>query len=452
MSRVDGVILPDRDAHLNPRPDHWRRYNRRNPTASPGQPLPYQDTHKPDALLPPRAMEGVKTLDLGVGIPPANAARLLACFGAEVIKVEPPDGDSLRMSGPFPGDIPNPETGGLFQYLNVNKKGATLNLDSGQGRSIFKELLSWADIVVEGRGAGVMDRLGLTYEEMEKVNPALVAVSITPFGQSGPYKDFKSCEIQPYAFGGPMYFTGNPDREPVNAANNVSDLHTGLAAATAGMVAFHRAETTGEGDYVDIAAAEVQLGNIDRRAAKLLAYSYTGVVGDRNLDHMGIGSGPFPCADGYVNLLGGEFGFDRVCKLIEREDLVEDPRFNTPEGRRAPTNIEEISGLVISWLYDKPKLQAWEMAQQNRVLSGVVNTTGDLLGDDHFWERGMWVQIKHPTAGEMTMPGKSLKMHRTPWQVHCAAPTLGQHNEEVYCGMLGFSREELSRLRQAGVV
>ena len=277
-------------------------------------------------------------------------------------------------------------------------------------------------------------------------------MSITPFGQNGPYKHYKSHEIQPYAFGGPMYFTGSPEREPVNAANNVSDLHTGLAAATAGMVAFHRAEATGEGDYIDIAAAEVQLGNIDRRAAKLLAYSYTGAVGDRNLDHMGIGSGPFPCEDGYINLLGGEFGFDRVCRLIEREDLMEDPRFNTPEGRRDPANIEEISGIIISWLYGKQKLEAWEIAQQKRVLSGVVNTTEDLLNDDHFWERGMWAQVKHSIAGEMTMPGKSLKMYRTPWQVKSAAPTLGEHNEEVYCGMLGYSREELCKLRQAGAV
>ena len=446
------MILTDEEAHLNPVMALRRCYNRRNPTTFPLPPLSYQNTHNIDTLLPSRAMEGVRVLDLGLGIPPANATRLLGCFGAEVIKVEPSNGDPLRMSGPFLGDIPNSETSGLFQYLNVNKKGITLNLESGQGRRILKDLLGWADMLVEGRGAGVMDGLGLTYEELEKVNPALVAVSITPFGQSGPYKNYKSYEIQPYAFGGPMYFTGNPEREPVNAANNVSDLHTGLAAASAGMVALHRAEATGEGDYIDIAAAEVQLGNIDRRAAKLLAYSYTGAVGDRNLDHMGIGSGPFPCADGYINLLGGEFGFDRVCRMIEREDLMDDPRFNTPEGRRDPANIEEISGLVISWLYDKPKLEVWETAQQKRVLSGVVNTTEDLLNDDHFWERGMWAQVRHPIAGEMTMPGKSLKMYRTPWQVQSAAPTLGEHNEAVYCGMLGYSREELSMLRQAGVV
>ena len=411
-----------------------------------------QQTDSANSIRPPKALDGVRVLDLGHGIPPANATRLLGCFGAEVIKVEPSNGDPLRMSGPFLNDLPDPEASGLFQYLNVNKKGVTLNIKSGHGRRVFRELLSWADILVEGLGAGVLDGLGLTYEELEKVNPALVAVSITPFGQSGPYKNYKSYEIQPYAFGGPMYFTGNPEREPVNAANNVSDLHTGLAAASAGMVALHRAEATGEGDYIDIAAEEVQLGNIDRRAAKLLAYSYTGAVGDRNLDHMGIGSGPFPCADGYINLLGGEFGFDRVCRMIEREDLMDDPRFNTPEGRRDPANIEEISGLVISWLYDKPKLEVWETAQQKRVLSGVVNTTEDLLNDDHFWERGMWAQVRHPIAGEMTMPGKSLKMYRTPWQVQSAAPTLGEHNEAVYCGMLGYSREELSMLRQAGVV
>ena len=192
-------------------------------------------------------MDGVKVLDLGHGIPPAHSGRLMACFGAEVIKVEPLDGDPLRMSGPFPSDLPHTETSGLFQYLNVNKKGITLNLYSRRGRKLLMALLSWADIVVEGLGAGVMDDLGLTYEVMETVNPALVVVSITPFGQSGPYKDYKSYEIQPYAFGGPMYFTGQPEREPVNSANNVSDLHTGLAAASAGMVAFHRAESSGVG-------------------------------------------------------------------------------------------------------------------------------------------------------------------------------------------------------------
>ena len=411
-----------------------------------------QQTHSADFLLPPKALDGVKVLDLSHGIPPAHAGKLMACFGAEVIKVEPLDGDPLRRSGPFPCDLPHSETSGLFQYLNVNKKGITLNLYSRQGRRLLITLLSWADIVVEGLGAGVMDDLGLTYEAMEAVNPTLVVVSITPFGQSGPYKDYKSYEIQLYAFGGPMYFTGQPEREPVNSANNVSDLHTGLATAAAGMVAFHRAESSGVGDYIDLAAAEVQLGNIDRRAAKLLAYSYTGAVGDRNLDHMGIGSGPFPCKDGYVNLLGGEFGFDRVCSLIEREDLMDDPRFNTPEGRRDPANIEEITGIVMSWLYSRSKLEAWDMAQRKRVLSGVVNTTEDLLGNGHFWERGMWARTQHPIVGEMTMPGRPFKLYRTPWRLHSPAPMLGQHNQDVYCGMLGYSREELAKLRQWGVV
>ena len=411
-----------------------------------------QQTDSANSIRPPKALDGVRVLDLGHGIPPAQATKLFACFGADVIKVEPLDGDPLRKSGPFLNDLPDPETSGLFQYLNVNKKGVTLNIKSGHGRRVFRELLSWADILVEGLGAGVLDGLGFPDEEIEAVNPGLVAVSITPFGQSGPYKDYRSHEIQPYAFGGPMYFSGNPEREPVNSANNVVDLHTGLAAASAAMVAFHRAEASGVGDYIDMAAAEVQLGNIDRRAAKLLAYSYTGVVGDRNLDHMGIGSGPFPCADGYVNLLGGEFGFDRVCSMIEREDLMDDPRFNTPEGRRDPANIEEISALIISWLYSKSKLDVWETAQQKRVLSGVVNTTEHLLMDDHFWERGMWARMQHPVMGEMTMPGRPLKMYRTPWRLSSPAPSIGEHNQEVYCGILGYSKEELDRLRQSGAV
>ena len=154
--------------------------------------------------------------------------------------------------------------------------------------------------------------------------------------------------------------------------------------------------------------------------------------------------------------------FDRVCSLIEREDLMDVTLDSTrPKVRRDPANIEEITGIVMSWLYSRSKLEAWDMAQGKRVLSGVVNTTEDLtlgdetpflLGDGHFWERGMWARTQHPIIGEMTMPGRPFKLYRTPWRLHAPAPSLGQHNQDVYCGMLGYSREELGKLRQWGVV
>ena len=420
-----------------------------------------QQTHSADPLLPPKALDGVKVLDLGHGIPLAQASKLMACFGAEVIKVEPSDGDPLRRSGPFPSDLPHSETSGLFQYLNVNKKGITLNLNSGHGRKLLMALLSWADILVEGLGAGVLDGLGFTYEEIEAANPALVAVSITPFGQSGPYRDYKSHEIQPYAFGGPMYFTGQPEREPVNSSNNVVDLHTGLAAAAAGMVAFRRAEASGVGDYIDIAASEVQLGNIDRRAAKLLAYSYTGVVGDRNLDHMGIGSGPFPCADGYINLLGGEFGFDRVCSMIEREDLMDDPRFNTPEGRRDPAR-GQAGPSQHRRDFGAGHILALLPIQVGRMGDGTAEASAIGSGEHHgrpskgraFLGTGHVGPNATPGDGGDDYAGKTVQdvPHSVAYPFSSAEPRAAQPGCLADCGMLGYSREELDKLRQWGVI
>ncbi len=413
------------------------------------------DTQRTDSLkpsVPSQALSGVLVLDLSQGVPGPYCTKLLADYGAEVIKVEPPAGDCSRRAGPFHNDRPHPEGSGLFLHLNTNKRSITLNPGTAAGLKILKELAGRADILVESLGPGALDDLGLPFQVLEALNPGLVVTSITDFGQTGPYRDYKAYEVQTYAMGGPMYSTGFPDREPVKTSNNVSRYHTGSAAAVATMMALYRAEMTGRGDYIDVSAMETHLGSIDRRSARLLAYQYTGIVGPRSPDHFGIASGPHPCLDGYINMLGGEFGFQRIFSLIDREDLLEDPRFSSVQARARPENIEAFEEYLLPWLTQRTKEEVWGLAQEARIPSGVINTSADLLNSRHFQERGMWTETCLPIVGRVTQPGRPFKMYRTPWLLRSPAPTLGQHNVEVLCGELGYTRAEVVKLRETGAI
>jgi len=397
-------------------------------------------------------MDGVVVLDLTRDVAGSYCTKLLADHGAEVIKVEPREGDAVRRAGPFKGDQPHPQRSGLFLHLNSNKESITINLQAAAGRRIVKELARRSQVMVESLGPGVLDHVGLSFSVLEDINPALVVTSLTRFGQTGPYRDFKAYEIQVYGMGGPMYGAGDPSREPVAAGNHVAMHQTGLAAAVATMMAFYRAEMTGKGEYIDISALETHLGSIDRRSGRLLAYQYTGVLGPRHLDHFGIASGPHPCRDGYINVLGAEFGFQKVFGMIGRGDLVQDPRFSTAEARARAENVEAFEEYFLPWLSQRTKREVWETAQAQEIPSGPINTSADLLADANLWERGMWAESCHPVVGRLTQPGRPFKMFRTPWALKTSAPVLGQHNQQVLCGWLGYSKAEMVKLREAGAV
>ncbi len=398
-------------------------------------------------------LDGIRVIDLSQGIPGPFCSRLMADQGADVIKVESPSaGDPVRRLAPFPGMVPQPDASGTFQYVNLGKRGVTINVACEAGRRAFKELLATAHVLVESFEPGVMETLGLGFDELSKVNPGLVITSVTNFGQSGPYRHYKSDEITLYGMGGPMSVTGSPDHPPLNLADGIVFHQAGTAAALATMIALFEAEVSGVGEHLDLSVMEIQAGNIDRRTLTFLAYQYTGERGTRQPAEGGALSGIIPSKNGY-------FAFDawtpaareQLPTLIEAPELAQDPRFNDIEALFEPENAEIFQTRILEWALGQDNQVAWRKAQDHRVMAAPINNASDLLADPHYASRGFWNRIE-TAAGLTAFPGSPLTMSGTRVSVRRPAPGLGQHNDEILRGELGFSREELSTLKQAGAI
>ena len=397
-------------------------------------------------------LEGVRVLDLTHHVAGPFCTKLLADFGADVIKVERPDGgDPARHMGPFHGDDPHPEKSALFLHLNTNKRSVTLNLKTPTGREVLRRLAARADVVVESFRPGVVARLGLDYPTLERLNPTAVLTSISSFGQSGPFLSLKATDLTLFAMGGAMNVTGAADREPLKLGNNVMLCHAGAVAAYATVLALLSAEEDGQGQHVDVSIYETLMGCRDRRVIYLTGYQYTGETGRRQALGPRLASGVRPCADGYVNLLGAARWFPNVCRMLGREDLVHDPRFATPERRATPEAAEAFEEYYLPWLMERTMRQVVALAQQHHILSAPIYTTEDLLRDPHFQERGVWEEIDHPYTGPAVYPGRPFIMGATPRPPARRAPLLGEHTAEVL-GELGYRREDLALLREHGVI
>jgi len=402
-----------------------------------------------------QALSDVKVLDLTRYISGPYCTKLLADYGADVTKVERPGtGDPARMMGPFSGDEFHPDKSGLFLHLNTSKRGITLDLKTETGKKVFMELLAGADILVENFAPRVMPSLGLSYEELEKVNPGLVMTSISNFGQSGPYRDFKASELILYGMGGAMNETGTLDRYPLRKGGNVIQYQAGTVAAVATMLALFSSRLQGVGQHVDVPIFESQMGTIDRRMSHLLTYQYnreTSYRPDPQLEPAGFPVGVYACKDGFFQIAGGFVFWRRICQMMDRMDLVDDPGFNTPQGQREPENLERFSLIWYPWIAEHTKLEIVTAGQAAGVLCGPISTSEDLVNDPHWQAREFWAEIEHPVAGKLLYPGAPFKMAETPWRASRPAPRLGEHNAEVYGG-LGYSREDLARLAESCVI
>jgi crotonobetainyl-CoA:carnitine CoA-transferase CaiB-like acyl-CoA transferase len=398
------------------------------------------------------ALSDVRVLDLSWHIAGPYCTKLLADFGADVLKVErPAEGDPARRMGPFPGDDPSPEKSGLFLHLNTSKRGITLNLKSIKGREILKELVKESDILVENFRPGVMGRLGLDYETLAAANPGLVMVSISNFGQTGPYRDFKAADIVEYALGGPMFATGAPEREPLKLYNNVIAYQAGVLAADAALIALYGRDVRGTGEQIDFSIMEATAGHIDRTPTMRIMYQYTGDINVRRPTTQSFASGVMPCKDGYVTLLGGSVFFPKMAKMLGMPELLQNPRFTSLVEQAKPEVADEFLAILLPWLQERTKVEVWQAAQAVQMLSSPIYTAEDLLHDPHYNARGFWVAIDHPVAGRFKYPGAPFIMSETPWQVQRPAPILGEHNAEVL-GKLGYSGEKLVALKQQGVI
>ncbi len=403
-----------------------------------------------------QALSGVKVLDLTWHIAGPYCTKLLADYGADVIKVERPGkGDPTRAMGPFFKDDPNPEKSGLFLHLNTNKKGTTLNLKSATGKKILKQLAAESDILVESFRPHVMPGLGLDYQSLEKVNPRLVMVSISNFGQTGPYRDFKSSEIVEYAMGGEMYSTGIAGREPLKLGGNVIQYQAGTVAAVATMGALYSAEDEGTGQHVDVSIMETQIGSADRRIMYILSYIMAGVITTRwpppreAIRMLIMPQGVYPCKDGFVNTLSLPQWWPRYIEALGMPELKDDPRFQNIYSAEAGM---EFDAIWYSWLADHTKEELFEIFLKSKIASAPINSTEDLLKYTQLKAREYFAEVEHPETGKVTYPGAPFKMSETPWKISRPAPLLGQHNEEIYCKLLGYTAEELIKLREGGII
>ena len=400
-----------------------------------------------------QALSDVRVLDFTHHVAGPYCTKLLATYGADVIKVERPGvGDVSRRLGPFPGDMTHVEKSGLFLHLNAGKRSITLSLKTGDARKVVHELVSNVDIVVESFRPGTMSRFGLSYDDLKAINPALVMTSVSNFGQTGPYRDYQGSEIIFYGMGGEMGSTGLEDREPVKLGGTVGLYQAGAMAAVATMGALFAARYQDVGQHVDVSIMETHLGTQDRRTSSLVGYQYTGENNPRvPLSTAGYPIGIYPCQDGYFDLLGGLVYFSRVVRMLGEPDFLRDPKWYTPTAQTDPDLKEEFEAYFLAWCMEYTRKEIWEMGQAASVLCAPVNTVEDVINDPVLAERGSFGQLWHPEVGDVKITGRPFIMTETPWQIQRPPPLLGEHNEEVLGG-LGYSKADVARLKSEGVI
>ena len=372
------------------------------------------------------ALDGVKVVDLTRNVAGPYAAKLLAEYGASVVKIEPPGGDPARRFGPFPGDEPHPEHSGLFLHLNRNKQ--SIVLDPARDADSILALAAKADILLEDYAPGEPSSWGWGFGELAAANPGLVVASVTPFGQSGPYRDYRGSEITLQAIGGPLVTNGHAEREPLKLGGHFAHYHAGLATALACTMALRRSEATGIGDWIDMSIFECQAACRDRRTIQITSASYTGVCGGRlTSTSRGLGIGARECSDGFINIFGAGARLPRLLAMIGEHEAARtiDPHDIDQETK------DRLEAVYQRWLSQQKKGEATRIAQENRLLAGAFNSIADVAEDEHYKSRGVWDTVDHPSAGPLTYPGRPFVMHGAERAAQVGAPRLDEHGDVI---------------------
>ena len=401
-----------------------------------------------------KALSGLQVLELGESVSAPYCGKLLADMGAEVIKVERPgEGDVSRREGPFPSDVPDDEKSGLFLNLNTSKLGITLDFLAPKGRDILMELLKEADVLIENNPPKLMESLELDYNSLRQVNPRLIVTSITPFGWSGPYRDYKGYDINILAFGGVSNSVGDPEREPLTPPLGQGEYQTGLSAAAGTLLAVLARGVTGMGQHVDIAGHQVW-ATIHQGAA-VTTFVYIGSTGKRKGRTRG-DLYPYtllPCKDGYMCLIAREGRQWKrfLVEVMDREDIANNPRYR--DRRVVGEQLhQEMDALLRPWFMERTKEEIFKLCREHAVPFAPVYDIGEVVNNDHLRARGFFEEVTHPAAGTYTYPGAPFKFSSTPWQISRPAPLLGEHNSDVYGTRLHYSPEQLGDLSRAGII
>jgi crotonobetainyl-CoA:carnitine CoA-transferase CaiB-like acyl-CoA transferase len=350
---------------------------------------------------------------------------------------------------PFFHDEPETEKSLLFLYLNTSKRSITLNLKSQGGQAIVKELVRDSDVLVENFSPRVMPSLGLDYGALREINPGLVMASISNFGQTGPYRDYKASEIVEYALGGLMYIFGAYDREPLKHAFNQAQFKAGTNTASAVLMALYHQRLTGQGQHVDLSIQESIASGLRDVTNN---YTYFGGVRRRQPNHSGDLTRLRATSDGYILPNPGvsaRVNWGAVVELLDAPEL-DDERFSNASERLA--NAEELGEILDQVFESKKKQEMFYAAHQQRFIFGVIDSPEEVLDNPQFEARKYFVDLEHPEMGSIKFPGAPFLMSGTPWEARQAAPTLGQHSQEVLRDRLGYSEPEIAQLRTMEVI
>jgi formyl-CoA transferase len=400
-----------------------------------------------------KALEGIRVIDFTHDQAGPACTQMLAWLGADVIKIErPPHGDRARKL--WYSDRADIDSY-FFLLLNSNKRSVVLDLKTAEGKEIAQRLVREADVVAENLGPGVMDRLGLGYEAVKALNPRAIYASVKGFGSFGPYSGFKCFEMIAQATSGAMSITGEADRPPVVTGVNVGDAGTGMHLTIAILAALVQRQHTGRGQLVEVAMQEAVL-NITR-----VKFTPT-LTNGRPLERMGNRSASGAYADlvrcagagpnDYVYLMlppDNAEPFEALVDVIGRADIRSDERFRTPAARAR--HVEALTTEIEGWTMKRAKHEVMRALASRGIPCGAVLDTAEVLGNPHLRERGMVFDLEHPTRGCFAMIGSPLRLSDSPVEAS-RAPLFGEHTEEVLTTLARYTREDVRRLREKGVV
>ncbi len=398
------------------------------------------------------ALDGISVVECGEGISASFAARLMADLGAGVVKVEPPGGDRTRTRGPFPGDRPDPEKSGLFVYLNTNKRSLTVDLEKPEGRALLLSLLHGADVLIHNVHPSERDALGLCSREIAAVHPSLVITTVSPFGDSGPYRDWRACSLNLVHGGGWAYLTPLSSTEPGMAPLKTYGQQAHFLAAAhafyATLAALWHRNRTGEGEIIDVSEQECVAAILEMH---LMRYTYAGrEVSRLDVYRTGV-SGIVNCSDGEVYILAHEEAeWDRLLEVIGHPSWAADERFKNSPSRAA--NHAALLELLEQCTRRRSVDEFFSACREQNVICAPINTMKRACADSHFLARECFVTLDQPGIGRLTIPGPPTRYSAAVKAQPRPAPALGQHTEEILKQRLGMSAGEIAALRSRAVI
>jgi crotonobetainyl-CoA:carnitine CoA-transferase CaiB-like acyl-CoA transferase len=399
------------------------------------------------------ALHGITVLDVGEHVSAPYCAKLLADYGADVVKVERPTGDPARTWGPFPGDEPHPEKSGLFFFLNTNKRGITLDVTTARGRDLFVRLAATADVVVENHEPGALASWGLGYDALAAANPNLVLISVTPFGQTGPYSGWLGTDLHAFHLSGASSrYCGRPGEPPLEHGTFAADFYGAVTAATWGLAAVYGRGRVGGGQHVDVSCAEAIAATFVG-GQNIGGFAQDGKFERRTGVGMPLGAPAtiLPCKDGHVWMLALEPGqWNGLARVMGNPEWMTVDIFQDMYQRAQ--NADAIYPLLVEWTMEHGKREIMDRCQAEGVPVTAVFTVAEAAEHPHLAAREYLVELQHPALGRVRDLGAPFKLPASPGGPTRPAPLLGQHNAEVYGDRLGLDDAALENLHREGIV